>query len=164
MMENGFLGNGASLMLDFVVTALVLVVPVLVFSLFTVKIRKNYSLHKFLQITLAIVLLIAVLAFEIDMRLHGGWVAIVNKDATAPHLDAEQLSFVSKLLYLHLLFAVSTPFLWATTIFLALKRFPSPPMPGAHSKLHKRLGWISTIDLVLTSVTGLVFYYFAFIK
>ncbi len=164
MLENGFLGYDASLMLDFVVTALVLVVPIILYSIFVVKVQRNYSLHKFLQLTLAIVLLVAVLAFEVDMRMHGGWEAIVNKEGQQPRLDAEQLSFVANLLYVHLIFAISTPLMWGLTIYLALKRMPSPPAPCAHSNLHKRLGWISTIDLVLTSVTGLLFYYFAFIK
>jgi len=53
--------------------------------------------------------------------------------------------------------------LWATTLTLALKRFPSPPAPAAHSRLHKMLGWMSTVDLVLTSFTGLMFYYMAFV-
>ena len=39
-MQNGFLGNNASLMLDVVVCALVLVVPALLFSLYTVKIKR----------------------------------------------------------------------------------------------------------------------------
>jgi hypothetical protein len=29
--------------------------------------------------------------------------------------------------------------------------------------VHKTLGWLSTIDLVLTSFTGLMFYYVAFV-
>jgi putative membrane protein len=68
------------------------------------------------------------------------------------------------MLYVHLCFAVSTPFLWGATIFLALKRFPNPPVPGPHSALHKKLGWLSVIDLVMTSVTGLAFYYMAFVR
>ena len=48
-------------------------------------------------------------------------------------------------------------------IVLAWKRMPSPPPPCAHSGLHKKLGWLSTIDITLTSVTGLTWYYFAFV-
>ena len=42
-------------------------------------------------------------------------------------------------------------------------RFPRPVIPGAHSRLHKTLGWASAADLTLTSVTGLWFYYAAFV-
>jgi len=162
-MVNGFLGNNASLMLDVVVCALALIVPALLFSLYTVKIRRNYALHKTMQLTLGIVLLIAVSAFEIDMRLHGGWKNIVNKPNEPVRLDEADLEFVQTLLWIHLVFAISTPILWATTITLALKRFPNPPTPSEHSALHKKLGWISAIDITLTSVTGLIFYYYAFI-
>ena len=64
---------------------------------------------------------------------------------------------------MHLVFAVSTCVLWSVTLLLALKRFPNPPLPAGHSRAHKTLGWLSTVDMTLTSVTGLAFYYFAFI-
>lgn len=163
MITHGFLGNDASLMLDFVVVALVLVVPVLLYSLYAVKIQRNYSRHRFLQIALGLTLLFAVAAFEIDMRMHGGWEQIVNKDPEQPRLTVEQLGEVAKVLWIHLIFAISTPFLWGVTTFLALKRFPAPVAPAPHSGLHKTLGWASVLDLVATSVTGLWFYWVAFV-
>lgn len=159
-MQDGFLGYKSSFMLDFVVVALVLIVPILLFSLYTVKVKKNFTLHRNLQLFLGIVLLVAVAAFEVDLRLQGGWQAVVNKGGA---LAPDKLAFVAKLLYIHLVFAISTPFFWIATITLALRRFPNPPQPGPHSPLHKTLGWLSTIDISLTSVTGLVFYYFAFV-
>ena len=150
-------------MMDFVVCALVLVVPLLAYSIFVVKIQQNYILHRNLQFALAIILLLAVTAFEVDMRLHGGWTNIVNKDASQPRLIGEELDTIRTMLYVHLVFAVSTPLFWGATIVLALRRFPKPPQPGAHSQLHKKLGWLSTIDITLTSVTGLLFYYLAFV-
>lgn len=164
-MANGFLGYDSSFMLDVVVCALVLVVPVLLVSLGLVKFRRAYALHRTLQIVLGVVLVVAVAAFEIDVQVvHGGWEKIVNKEPHAPRLTGEQLETARRVLWVHLVFAVSTPFLWATTIGLALKRFDSPPRPGAHSTLHKRLGWLSTIDIALTAATGLAFYYVAFMR
>ena len=161
-MEHGFLGYRSTFMLDFVVSALVLIVPLLLFSLYTVKIQRNFSLHKKLQIVLGAVLLVAVSAFEIDVQImHGGWQNIVNQRETP--LTLEQFQDVRNILYVHLIFAVSTPFFWATTLFLALRRIPNPPAPCAHSSLHKKLGWISTIDITLTSLTGLYWYYMAFV-
>lgn len=161
-MKDGFLGYHTSFMLDAVVSALVLVVPVLVCSLYSVKIRHQYLLHRNLQIALAVTLLAAVMAFEIDLHVvQGGWQNVVNK---GPPVSAEQLLFIQKILRVHLIFAGSTPFLWAITIILALRYMPNPPQPSPHSRWHKRLGWISTADLVLTSVTGLVFYYVAFVN
>lgn len=161
-MKDGFLGYHTSFMLDAVVVALVLVVPILVYSLYAVKVRRLYVRHRNLQLLLAVLLLAAVLAFEIDLHfVQGGWANVVKK---GPTVSEAQLSFIQMVLRIHLIFAGSTPFLWATTIVLALRRMPNPPCPSSHSSLHKILGWTSTIDLVLTSLTGLFFYYVAFVN
>ena len=163
-MANGFLGYNASFMLDVVVCALVLVVPALAYSIYLVKVRRAYSLHRNIQIALGIVLLITVAAFEYDLQMvHGGWVNVVNKPGESPRLEGEALDHVRAVLRIHLIFAISTPLLWGATLWLALRRFQSPPRPSAHSRLHKTLGWLSTADIALTSVTGLAFYYLAFI-
>mgnify|MGYP002624411400 CR=1 FL=1 len=163
-MKNGFLGFHASLMLDVVVCALVLVVPALLYSLYLVKVRHHFSAHKSLQLLLGVVLLIAVTAFEVDTQfVHGGWQNIVNKPGAEPRLTGSDLEWARTVLRIHLVFAVSTPVLWIATIVLALRRFPSPPTPGPHSHLHKKLGWLATIDITMTSVTGLWWYYVAFV-
>ncbi|MEZ6059711.1 MAG: DUF420 domain-containing protein [Planctomycetaceae bacterium] len=163
-LSDGFLGYRTSLMLDVVVCALALVVPLLAVSLWLVKFRRQYNLHKWIQIGLGIVLLVAVGGFEIDLQLvHGGWENIVARSYPEEAALAAKVSEVRPYLWLHLIFAVTTPFLWATTLTLALRRFASPPIPGVHSRTHKVLGWLSIVDITLTSVTGLVFYYVAFV-
>lgn len=162
-MSNGFLGYNATFMLDLVVCALVLVVPILVASIFLVKFRRNFVWHRRLQLLLAAVLLFAVAAFEIDVQaIHHGWQNIVRQ--ARPEITLADFDFIRKILYVHLVFAISTPLLWAVTISLALPRFGNPPTPSAHSRWHKRLGWTSAVDLAMTSVTGLLFYFFAFVN
>lgn len=164
MLSNGFLGYPTTFMLDFVVCALALIVPLLLWSLWLVKFRSRYALHKRLQIALGIVLLVAVTVFEVDVQMvHGGWENIVAKQPLNPEELASKIAAVRPWLRVHLLFAVTTPLLWITTITLALLRFQNPPLPGPHSRLHKVLGWASTVDITLTSVTGLLFYYVAFV-
>lgn len=163
-MRHGFLGYDTTFMLDFVVCALVIIVPILLFSIYQVRIRRNYVLHRNLQVVLGVVLLVAVGAFEVDVQLlHGGWENIVNKPGQPVRLATGQLEDVRRVLWIHLGFAVSTPLLWTLTIGLALWRFPNPPRPGPHSRVHVPLAWLSTLDLVATSVTGMWFYYAAFI-
>lgn len=163
-MSNGFLGYNASLMLDVVVCALVAVVPALLFSLYLVKVKRNYLWHRNLQVALGVVLLLTVGAFEVDLQvINDGWEPIVEKSRGAEWLTTDDYTLARRVLWVHLVFAITTPFMWALTIVLALRRFPSPPTPGAHSVMHKKLGWISTIDITLTSVTGLAFYYLAFV-
>ena len=160
-MSDGFLGYKASFMLDVVVCALLVVVPVLLFSLFAVKVRRNYLLHRRLQVALGIILLVAVGAFEIDIRLQGGIAGILAKRSVP--LTAEQSRFFYALLkYVHLPAAISTVLLWTVTLTLALRRIPWPPAPCAHSSLHKRLGWLASADITLTAVTGLMVYYYGF--
>jgi putative membrane protein len=162
-MSNGFLGYNATFMLDLVVCALVFVVPVLAVSIFLVKFRQNYVWHRRLQLFLAGVLLLAVAAFELDIQVvHHGWENIVRQ--SRPDISAADFVFARTVLHIHLLFAISTPLLWALTISLALPRFGNPPAPSKHSPLHKWLGWTSALDLAMTSATGLLFYYFTFVK
>jgi putative membrane protein len=164
MFSNGFLGYPTTFMLDFVVCALTVIVPLLLWSLWLVKVRQRYDLHKRMQIGLGIVLLLAVTAFEVDVQMvHGGWEKIVAKQQLNPDELTAKISAVRPYLLVHLLFAITTPLLWITTTVLAVRRFENPPRPGAHSQLHKVLGWASTIDITLTSVTGVLFYYLAFV-
>ncbi|WP_437223758.1 DUF420 domain-containing protein [Planctomicrobium sp. SH661] len=164
MFAKGFLGYDASFMLDFVVTALVAIVPLQLYSLYVIKVQRNFSLHKRMQLFLGLTLLLAVAAFEVDTQVvHGGWRSIVNKNPDAPRLAGDAYRHVEQVLKIHLIFAISTPFLWAITLILAWRRFPNPPRPGQHSGTHKLLGWLSVVDIVATSVTGLWFYYAAFV-
>ena len=165
MLSNGFLGYPTTFMLDFVVCALMLIVPLLLWSLWLVKFRRRFLTHKRLQIALGIILRVAVTAFEVDVQMvHGGWENIVARQELTPELLTAKINDVRPWLRVHLLFAVTTPLLWIVTMTLALLRFRNPPIPGPHSRLHKILGWASTIDITLTSVTGLLFYYIAFVK
>ncbi|MCH2203898.1 MAG: DUF420 domain-containing protein [Fuerstiella sp.] len=164
MFTDGFLGYGTSFMLDFVVCALVVIVPVLVTSICLVKFGQRYKLHRLLQTQLCVVLLLAVGAFEVDLQIvHGGWENVVKKSYSDDALFAQRVSEAQPWLWLHLIFAVTTPVLWLITICMAYRRFATPPRPGVHSTVHRRLGWLSTIDVTLTAVTGLIFYYVAFV-
>ncbi len=148
------LGTRASLMLDVVFLAMFLVVPVLVVSVLLVRRKQWYALHKSLQITLGVALLVAVLAFEVDMRLTG-W---RERAMPSPFYD----TWVYPSLWVHLSFAVPTAFLWIYVIVAALRNFPDPAQPSEHSTSHAFWGWIAAIGMVGTAVTGWIFYYLAF--
>ncbi|MEM1062300.1 MAG: DUF420 domain-containing protein [Planctomycetota bacterium] len=163
-MDGGFLGFGASLMLDFVVCALVGVAPLLGLSIYLVACRKMYAAHRALQLVIGGALLATVVAFEADMHLfHDGWEGIVNPIPGSPRVSGEDFEFLKDVLHLHMVFAVSTPVFWTATTVLGMRNFANPPRPNGHSWLHKALGRLAAIDLVLTSATGLAFYYFGFV-
>ena len=158
---DGFLGTRASVMLDVVFLAMFAFVPAMAWSVYLVKVRQCFQLHKQVQLTLGLVLLTAVLLFEIDMRFISGW---RERALPSPYWGdgTWATSRVVQSLVVHLFFAVTTAVLWVTVIVRALRNFPSPPRPGLHSAWHKRWGWIAAIDMTLTAATGWVFYWLAF--
>jgi len=152
----GFIPNSrGSLMLDLVAVAMLAVLPVLAFAVSLAKWRSNYSGHKKLMLGISSVLLVAVLLFEIEMRLIG-WKHLAEP---SPYY----LSIVPYALFVHLICSISTVVVLSVTVTLALKRFSKPPRPGAHSRLHKTLGKFAAVGLSMTSITGWIFYYLAFI-
>ena len=152
--RNGILPTRGSVMLDIVFITMFLVVPIMFWSIRLAK-QGHYQLHKQVQIATAVVLLLAIVAFEVDIRLRG-WIHLTEESSF-------DINTIKLILYVHLTFAIPTPVLWIIVIFKALKRFPKPPGPDEHSTQHKKLGWIAVCGMTLTSLTGWVFYYVAFI-
>lgn len=144
----------ASAMMDVVALAMVVVLPVLAWSILQAR-RGRYRRHKRTQIATVAALGVVVIAFEIDVRL-GDW-----RSAAAPSRFYDSL--VWPILAVHLVFAIGAAVLTVATLAAALRRFPVPPRPDAHSRTHRRLGWASTIALAGTAVTGWAFYVVAFV-
>ncbi len=156
----GFLGTRATLMLDVVFLAMFLVLPVLGWSIWQVRAHKNYLLHKRMQLALAAVLLATVVLFEIDIRIHG-WRHLAEP---SPYFGSSGgTPWVGYALGIHLMFAVSTFFLWIVVTYRALRNFADPPQPGPHSAEHRRWAWIAAIDMMMTALTGWIFYWLAFV-
>ena len=153
----GILGTRASLMMDIVVLAMVLALPVLAVSIYLVKYRRNYVAHKRIQLVLGMALGIAVLLFEVHVRLHGWTQRAIT--ASRPEIPAALWS----LLAVHVCLAVSSTVLLAITIVQALKHIPNPPRPCDYSTRHKAWGRVTASGLALTSVTGWIFYWWAFV-
>lgn len=150
---DGFLGSRASLMLDVVFVAMFVVVPVLAWSVWQVKYRRRYQLHKTVQIVLAVVLLVAVTLFEVDMQLVSGW------EARATTTGSQPAAHIYYALWVHLVFAVTAVPLWVFVIVRALRI----GLPGTGSGEHIFWARLAAIDMCLTAVTGWVFYWLAFV-
>jgi len=157
---DGFLGTRASFVLDLVVSGMVAFLPLLALSVWLVKYRRRYALHKKLQITLAALLFVAVAAFEFEMRT-SGW---QDRARASPYFSADwRQSPVMISLGIHLCFAVSTALLWLAVTIRALRNFPDPPQPNAHSRWHLFWGKMAAIDMFCTAITGWIFYWLAFV-
>lgn len=152
---DGFLGYRASIMLDVVFLAMFAVLPIMGWSIWLVKYRQNYRLHKTVQLILGGVLLATVALFEADMRWNG-W-------RHRAEVSAYFNDWVFYSLYIHLCFAVTTAVLWVAVIVQALRKFPKPPMPCAYSPKHIFWAKLAAIDMLMTAVTGWIFYWLAFV-
>ncbi len=151
----GFLPFGrGSLMMDLVVVAMAAVIPALVVGIRAAQ-RGRYALHHTINGTTGVVLVLAVVGFEIDVRVNG-W-----REAAAPSPYYDSLVFPA--LALHLVFAVSSLVLLVWTLIGAWRAFPRPPAPNAYSPRHRLLGKLTFVDLCLTTLTGWTFYYLAFV-
>lgn len=151
----GFIPSSrGSFILDFIVVAMAAVVPLLIFSIWQAKYRKNLAFHKTMQITLGSVLGVAVIAFELDMRIFG-WRHLAE---ASPYYE----TLVFPALILHLFFAVPALFLWTYTIYAGIKHGIEKSL-SKHRIQHKKLGLYSAIFMIGTTVTGWIFYYLAFI-
>src|SRR3569623_1155393 len=152
---DGFLGTRASLMLDVVFLAMFAVVPVMGWSIYLVKYRRRFLLHKRIQLALALVLLVTVELFEGDMRING-W---IERAKDSPYFD----TWVQRSLSIHLVFAVSTALLWIFVTVRALRRFPCPPTRIDHSRSHIFWGKLAAIDMFCSAITGWAVYWLAFV-
>lgn len=158
---DGFLGTRASIMLDVVFLAMFAVVPLLAWGVWLAH-RGRWQWHKRVQVALASLLLLAVAAFEIDMQWLTDWEV---RAEPSPYFDPTQKwsSPVGQALLVHLAFAVPTALVWIWVIVAALRRFPSPPAPSPHSKSHRRWGWVAAVGMTMTGLTGILFYWLAFV-
>jgi len=160
---DGFLGTRASLGMDVVLVGLVALLPVLAWSVVLVR-RGRYLAHKRLQLFIVAALLAAIVVFEIDIRLISDWrVRAAGGGPWGGAPNAWWPTGVLAALGIHLVFAVSTLVLWAWVVWEALRRFPTPPAPATHGRRHRVMARLAAVDLVLTAITGTVFYWLAFV-
>jgi uncharacterized membrane protein YozB (DUF420 family) len=152
----GFIpGSRGSLMLDLVATAMIAVLPLLTLAIMLVKKKKAYNSHRILMLGISVALAVAVFLFELEMRLVG-WRHLAEP---SPYYD----NLMPVVLGVHLVCSVTTVVLISMTVWNATRKFPNPPKPNAHSAQHKKLGKLTALGLVLTSITGWAFYYVAFV-
>jgi hypothetical protein len=160
---DGFLGTRGSFMLDVVFLAMFAIVPLLGLSIYFVKCRRRYGLHKRMQLLLGTVLLIAVAGFEIDMQLLTDW---QQRAAGSPYFDAATpwTCPAGISLLVHLFFAIPTALLWIYVIAGALRRFPRPAAPSPYSRHHLFWARLAAFEMLMTALTGWTFYWLAFVR
>ena len=144
-----------TLMMDIMPVAMVILVPTLAFSIYEVRIKKNFQLHSRIQATLAGILMLAIVLFELDVRLNG-WRQLATP---SPYFD----NWLFPVLYVHLFFSVSTTLLWAFMIAGVIRSRPEPLSANAQTRRHARMGKVTARLTYITAVTGCTFYWMAFV-
>ncbi len=145
----------ASWAMDLTAIGLLLVLPLLAYSINLGRAKKKFHDHKKIQLLISIVLGIVIILFEIDVRM-SDW---RPRAATSPYFETS----LFPVLYVHLAFSISTAVLWLVTLIGALRRFNPIPRANSYSSKHRLLGWATAIGMFGTAVTGWCFYWLGFI-
>ncbi len=145
----------ASWVMDLTAIALAGVVIALGVSIYLSRARYKYSAHRTIQIVLSVLLAIVIILFEIDVRTDDWQLRAMP----SPYFN----TWLFPVLYVHLAFSISTSILWVMTLINGLKSIPVPPRPTKDSSRHKLLGWLSTLGMLGTALTGWAFYWLGFI-
>ncbi len=146
----------APFIIDLLECSMFFVLALMSYSIYLVKIKKKYQLHKRIQILISCLLLVVIVFFEIDIRLHG-WRQYAEISPYYPGMV-----FLS--LFIHIIFATLTLVFWSLTIYHGIKFFDfKNPRPNEYSMRHKKIGKISAVLLFITTITGTIFFYLAFV-
>jgi len=143
-------------MLDVVFIAMFLVPPALLVSKVLASKGKK-EIHRWIQTVLALVLLIAVVAFEVEVRFFTDWRTLAQP---SPWFEG---GWCHRSLYLHLLFAIPTPFLWMYVIYKAIRNYQNGFSDPKIAAQHRRLGNLAMIMMTGTAFTGILFYWISFV-
>ena len=157
MFPPGFLGTRADALIDIVTLSFIVILPLLIISWRLVRVKKNYRLHRNLQLTLGITLAIVVAIFEYDLAASGGIFELTRGGIY------EGTAVLNWTIYVHTAFSVTTSLVWVGLIVFSLVRFPNPPVPGAFSRSHRLWGRIGMLTMMMAGVTALPLYYFGFV-
>lgn len=153
----GFLPFRGSLMLDTVCVAMVGITIALAVSIYLVRYQRQERWHRTIQLVLASVLAVAVLAFELDLRLLTNWRELARESVYYPS------GWVDRVLWIHLLFAIPTPLMWGAIIVSALRNYSHRRHDAKYWERHRWWGRLAAGMMFGTAVSGWVFYWIAFV-
>lgn len=152
-------------MLDVVVIAMIFVLLVMAFSIWLARYRRQLEWHKRIQLTLGVVLLLALAAFEVDMQFLTEWEA---RAAESPYFPADYeaggkwSSITGTSLAIHLCFAIPTAVVW---IWVIVVRCVTSPNHLRRMRIRRATSsWrIAAVSMTFTAVSGWIFYWLAFV-
>lgn len=152
----GFLGTRADVLMDVILIAMSLTPFVLAWSIGLAR-GGAYTRHRAVQTGLLVVLLVAVVLFEADVRTSGGSGAFL---AGSRWRGTPQLAWF---LRVHIAVAVTSFALWTFVVANAwLRRLE--PRPEFFGPAHRRTGYAIWAGVTFTSVSGAALYWLCFVS
>jgi uncharacterized membrane protein YozB (DUF420 family) len=152
----GFLGSRASILMDTILVVILLLPFILIWSIGLVR-KGQHELHKQVQAILLCAVLIAVIIFELQIRLSGGSGSLIKGSRFADNV------YFLTLLYSHIAISVWTFTLWTGNILHANIQWKNKTLPGQARIRHRLIGKIIFIGTCLTAISGFAVYLFAFV-
>ena len=152
MFEAGFLGTKALLYMD-IITLYFGILPILMASAIYLAIKKKYKLHYKMQLSIFAITLVVVAIFEVGVRVSGGFSAFME------HSNANY-TYMLMFLVVHVLVAILSVVLYSTLIYSSTQQYIFKKEPFAPN--HKKMGQVVFFGMTLTSIMGILIYYFLF--
>ena len=141
----GFLGTQAPFYMD-VITLYFGVLPFLMGSAIYMAVKKNYTLHKRMNLTIYAVTLGIVVLFEVGVRISGGFAYFVQSSNAT-------YSFMITFLFFHILVAFISVVAYTLLTYKTVTKLQN----------HRKFGKLVYLGMTVTSITGVMIYYFLFI-
>ena len=145
MFQTGFLGTVAPLYMD-IITLYFGVLPFLMGAAIYMAVKKRYKLHKKMNLTIYAITLLVVVFFEVGVRLSGGFAYFMQES------NAEY-AFLFTFLLFHILVAFVSVVAYSLLIYKTVTKLQN----------HRKFGILVYLGMTITSITGVMIYYFLFI-
>lgn len=152
----GFFGTRADLLMDVILVA-VLAIPFVLLISFRWARTGSHLRHQTAQWAIFVVVFVAVVLFEINIREAGGSGSLIRQSAYS------QSVLFKTFLLVHITIAVCTYLAWFLMLLWAGKRRRQRILPGDFSRLHRRVGLGIFWGSVATALTGTAVYVVGFV-
>ena len=152
MFEAGFLGTKALMYMD-IITIYFGLLPFLMAGAIYMAVKKRYKLHYKMQLSIFVFTLIIVAIFEVGVRMSGGFSAFIQQSNA-------NYSYMLIFLVIHVLIAILSVVLYSILIYSSTQQYVLKKEPFATN--HKRMGQVVFFGMTLTSIIGILIYYFLF--
>jgi len=153
MFELGFFGTSAPLYMDVITLYFALLPFLMAFGIY-MALKKKFELHFKMQMATYMITLLIVILFEVGVRLSGGFSFFMQHS----HVN---YNFMIIFLLIHIIIAFVSVSAYSLLIYSSIREFRLKK--EALIKNHKKFGMLVYLGMSLTSITGVMIYYFLFI-